>query len=97
MLGCPSEIKPYEDDQKPDDEQPVHAKHVYKTAYEELFPGKPVPEVIGVTCCSQFAVTRETIRKRPLSDYVSYRNWLMKAALGDDLSGRVLEYSWHSE
>lgn len=97
MLGCPSEIKPLEDDHQPEGEEPVHAKHVYKTAFEELFPGAPVPAVIGVTCCSQFAVTRETVRSRPREDYVAYREWLTKAALGDDLSGRVLEYSWHSK
>lgn len=95
VLGCPSEIKPFEDDFEPTGDVPVHAKHVYKTAFEQLFPGAEVPTVIGVTCCSQFAVTKETVRSRPREDYVSYRDWLTKASLGDDLSGRVLEYSWH--
>jgi hypothetical protein len=27
---------------------------------------------------------------------VRFREWLIVSALGDDLSGRVLEYSWHS-
>jgi hypothetical protein len=95
VLGCPSEIKPFEDDYEPKKDEPVHAKYAYKKAYEQLFPGETVPEKIGVTCCSQFAVRRETILQRPKADYVAYRDWLVKAPLGDDISGRVLEYSWH--
>ena len=76
---------------------PVSAKRVYKKAFEELFPGEQVPEAIGVACCSQFAVRREAIRMRPRADYIRYRNWLMETELEDSLSGRVLEYSWHSE
>ncbi|KAH7329465.1 hypothetical protein B0I35DRAFT_456822 [Stachybotrys elegans] len=95
VLGCPAEIKPKLDQSPPVEGEPVHAKHVYKAAYEELFPDLDVPDVIGVTCCSQFAVRRETIRRRPREDYVRYRDWLMTTKLGDDLSGRVLEYSWH--
>lgn len=97
VLGCPSEIMPVVDAAPPKENEPIHAKHVYKGAFEELFPDLPVPEVIGVTCCSQFAARRETIRKRPKKDYMRYRQWLIESTLPDDLSGRVLEYSWHSE
>lgn len=98
MLGCPVEIRPIDDEDSDGARkaEPVTAKRVYKRAFEELFPGQPVPETIGVTCCSQFAVRRETIWQRPRSDYVRYREWLMSSSLADDLSGRVLEYSWHS-
>ncbi|CAM1505157.1 Fc.00g107940.m01.CDS01 [Cosmosporella sp. VM-42] len=95
VLGCPAEIKPIQDATPGKKGEPVHAKHVYKGAFEELFPSLPVPETIGVTCCSQFAVRRETIRKKPKEEYIRYREWLTTSPLGDDLSGRVLEYSWH--
>ncbi|VUC20656.1 unnamed protein product [Clonostachys rosea] len=95
VLGCPVEIHPIKDDVPGKKGEPVHAKRAYKKAYEELFPEFPVPEAIGVTCCSQFAVRRETIWKRPKADYERYRDWLVTSPLGDDISGRVLEYSWH--
>lgn len=96
VLGCPAEIRPARDEATPMEGKPVHARAVYKKAFEELFPEAAVPEQIGVTCCSQFAVRRETILQRPRADYVRYREWLVNSPLRDDLSGRVLEYSWHS-
>jgi hypothetical protein len=95
ILGCPTEIRPKLDEAAPVKGAPVHAKSVYKKGFEQLFPELEMPDAIGVTCCSQFALRRETIRQRPLSDYVRYRDWLKESPLGDDLSGRVLEYSWH--
>lgn len=97
VLGCPAEIKPIQDEAPSKEGEPVHARHVYKAAFQELFPSLEVPEEVGVTCCSQFAVRREVIRKRPRAEYVRFREWLIVSPLGDDLSGRVLEYSWHSE
>lgn len=97
VLGCPVEIRPKVDATPGKAGEPVHAKHVYKAAFEELFPGVEVPDEIGVNCCSQFGVRRETIKQRPKSEYIRYREWLKKSPLGDDLSGRVLEYSWHCE
>jgi len=95
VLGCPVEIKPAKDESPPREHEPVTAKHVYKPAFEELFPGQPMPDEIGVSCCSQFAVRREVIWRRPKEEYERYRDWLVSSPLGDDLSGRVLEYSWH--
>lgn len=91
------EIRPLIDDTAPSQFEPVHAKHVYKDAFEELFPHMAVPEEVGVTCCSQFAVRREAVWQKPREEYVRYRDWLTTSPLGDDLSGRVLEYSWHRE
>jgi hypothetical protein len=100
VLGCPSEIRPFEDEaasasKKEDDD--VATKDVFKKAFQELLPELEVPSVVGVSCCSQFAVTRETIRRRPRSDYIRFQQWLISTALEDGLSGRVLEYMWHSE
>jgi len=104
-LGCPAEIQPikeyeeamaaYDDDlDVPGD---LKTGPIYKTAFEALFPGQPVPETIGASCCAQFAVTGEKVRQRLKSDYEAYRRWLLETELPDHVSGRVLEYSWHSK
>ncbi|KAI0391894.1 hypothetical protein F5Y17DRAFT_478245 [Xylariaceae sp. FL0594] len=109
-IGCPREIRPFVDDvaaggrrkgkagdgdEGEDDEEPLKAKHVYKQAFEQLLPGTPVPDLVAVSCCSQFGVTRETVRRRPRADYVHFRDWLLETPLDDALNGRVLEFSWH--
>lgn len=94
-LGCPKEIRPLE---HPVDEitSETSADQVYAAAFRELFPDILVPETVGASCCAQFAVTRETILKRPREDYEKYQRWLLETALEDGLSGRIMEYSWHS-
>ncbi|KAK8025040.1 hypothetical protein PG990_002863 [Apiospora arundinis] len=100
VIGCPAEIRPMED-AVTDDEMVVRkraaptAKEVYKDAFEQLLPGHPVPEVVAVSCCSQFAVTKEMIRRRPRADYIHFLQWLLNTPLEDALSGRVFEFAWH--
>lgn len=98
ILGCPVEIYPHEDrlDGPGEDVIPT-AKHIYSKSYSELFPGYEVPSEVGVPCCSQFGVTRETVLSRPKEDYVRYREWLLETKLSDAISGRVFEYAWHSK
>ncbi|KAK5111028.1 hypothetical protein LTR62_005403 [Meristemomyces frigidus] len=99
-LGCPVEIRPIEEattrtlgiDGIPED---AKAGQYYKEAFEHLFPDVPVPEEIGLSCCAQFAVTAAKVRERPRRDYERYRRWLLETPLRDDLSGRIMEYSWH--
>ncbi|PGH03972.1 hypothetical protein AJ79_07204 [Helicocarpus griseus UAMH5409] len=90
-LGCPIELRPFTDTQRPD----VHAGSYFKAGFEELFPGSPVPTEVGVSCCAQFGVTREQIHKRPKWEYEHFRQWLLDTPLPDELSGRIFEYSWH--
>lgn len=97
VIGCPGEIRPALDGAMKDEAEELQAKHIYKEAFEELFPQVPLPEVVAVSCCSQFGVTRETIRSRPRADYVRYREWLLATPLDDALNGRVFEFSWHSK
>jgi len=92
-LGCPEEIKPLAEEGE--HRAAVHAGGDYKQAFEALFPEKETPKVVGVSCCAQFAATKERIRKRPKSDFVRYRQWLLDTPLQDSISGRVFEYSWH--
>ena len=94
-LGCPYEIRPY-GDLFTTDESKTHNR-AYKQAFEDLFPGQEVPKTIGSPCCAQFTVTRVKLRERPRSDYVWYREWLIGTELGDEISGRIFEYSWHSK
>lgn len=101
-LGCPTEIRPYvEDAEKPSaaeigDKDP-RAGWYYKEAFEALFPGEVVPTEIGAPCCAQFAAAGWKIRQRPRRDYERYRQWLLDTELVDHVSGRILEYSWHSK
>lgn len=96
VLGCPVEIHPLADDGTPGPDEPISAKRIYKSAFEQMFPDQAVPEKIGAPCCSQFGVTKDAIRRRSRADYVRYRQWLLDTEASDDLSGRVLEYAWHS-
>jgi hypothetical protein len=94
-LGCPNEIKPLEEEGE--HRAAVHAGGSYKENFELLFPELKVPEKVGVSCCAQFAATKEKIKERKKEDYVRYREWLLKTELDDNISGRILEYSWHSK
>ena len=94
-LGCPAEIKPLAEEGE--HREAVHAGGDYKKAFQVLFPGKEIPREVGVSCCAQFAATGEKIRERKKEEYVGYRKWLMESELEDSISGRILEYSWHSK
>jgi len=95
LLGCPAEIKPLEEEGE--HRKDVHAGGDYKKAFQHLFPGEEVPSAVGVSCCAQFAATKEKITERKKEEYIKYRDWIMETELGDAISGRVFEYSWHSE
>jgi hypothetical protein len=108
ILGCPIEIRPHADAASAEERannngvssvsgQALTAKQIYKQAFEELMPGADVPQEVGVSCCSQFAVSREAVYRHPRANYVRWREWLLETPLADDLSGRVFEYMWHSE
>ena len=93
-LGCPAELHPLAPGSGTDDRS--QNERAYAEVFRELFPNSTVPEVVGAHCSSQFAVSRERIRERPKADYERYRQWLLDTPLGDQISGRVIEYMWHS-
>ncbi|KAJ6185930.1 hypothetical protein N7519_007231 [Penicillium mononematosum] len=65
---------------------------------DQEFPGQKYlrkPAEIGAACCAQFAVSREQIQKRPLEDYIRFRQWVIDTELSDAKSGRVMEFLWH--
>ena len=99
-LGCPSELKDFDKvptgvDAGKDPKSAQNTEFHFPAAFHELFPGTPLPKVVGVACCAQFALTRDKIRDRPITDYMRYRQWLLDTPLIDHVSGRVMEYTWH--
>ncbi|KAK4169825.1 hypothetical protein QBC43DRAFT_306728 [Cladorrhinum sp. PSN259] len=104
VLGCPTEFRPIEDvnpmwtdfrKSHPPNGHTVTTKEVYKQAFEELLPGEEVPTNVGVSCCAQFALSKDRLRTRKREEYVRWRTWLLETPLVDEVSGRVFEYMWH--
>ena len=90
--GCPEWLHPGAVDTKKDrKEEPLLAQ-----AWTELFPLRPVPEVLAQPCCAQFALSRERIQAIPLETFEFYRNWLLNTKLTDYFSGRIFEYMWQA-
>ncbi|KAI5242335.1 hypothetical protein E4T43_04815 [Aureobasidium subglaciale] len=89
--GCPDEVWPFRD---PVDKTKT-TEVAFAAAWKDIFGDDDVPEVIGVACCAQFAVSRDQILKRTKGEYVRMHRWLMATELDDQTSGRVFEYLWH--
>jgi hypothetical protein len=76
-------------------------RHVSKQLWLDVLGSGPngtedeAPEMVGQPCCAQFAVSRLQVMKRPLEDYIRYRQWVLDTELDDDESGRVMEFLWH--
>ncbi|KAJ5618577.1 hypothetical protein N7528_006688 [Penicillium herquei] len=89
--GCPDEMKPFRSPPKPGNTGEKH----YATAWKELFGNTNVPETIAAPCCSQFAVSKDQVLKRPLSDYKRMYEWVLTNDLPDEVTSNIMEYSWH--
>lgn len=89
--GCPVSISPPRDDSR----GRLSMDRVYKSAWKELFNNTRIPETISVPCCSQFAVTKDQVLQRPLSDYVWFYQWVLGNDLADTMTSGVLENTWH--
>lgn len=89
--GCPDEVQVLRQ------EENRWAEHSMRDAWPYMFGGNEsdIPETIAQPCCSQFAVSKAQVLKRPKKDYVRYRQWLLDTPLDDATSGRVFEYLWH--
>ncbi|KAJ5716639.1 hypothetical protein N7493_008550, partial [Penicillium malachiteum] len=94
-IGCPAELEPARYlRERPDDVGHPTAME-FPNGFMELFPGEEVPEVVGVPCCSQFALSREVVRARGKEEYERMRKWLIESPLDAGTSGRIFEYAWH--
>ncbi|EAW13505.1 DUF3431 domain-containing protein [Aspergillus clavatus NRRL 1] len=89
--GCPDEIRPLDDPPRPGKPN----ERAYAQAWVDLFNNTDIPEVIGAPCCSQFAVSRDQVLKRPLSDYQRYYDWVLNNKLPDTVTAWIMEFSWH--
>ena len=87
--GCPGHLHPLADE--PDF---YRLQSVVAEQWPRLFPQDPIPEALSQPCCAQFAVSRERIRSKPLSQYMFFRDWLLRTPLTDYYSGRIWEYLW---
>lgn len=47
------------------------------------------PELVSAACCAQFAMSRDQVLKRPLEDYIQFRDWVIKTDRNDQSSGRA--------
>lgn len=91
MPGCPNWMHPG----AVDEDHNKMEESVIASAWAELFPDRPVPEVLAQPCCSQFAVSRDQIRTTAKKSYIMYRDWMLATSLRDSISGRVWEWLWH--
>ncbi|KAI1631694.1 hypothetical protein F4809DRAFT_653835 [Biscogniauxia mediterranea] len=76
-----------------DDEKKLEEPYMYE-AFSENFATNEVPEILGGPCCSQFAVTREAVRRHPQSQYQQNMDWLVQTDWTDYIAGRVWEHMW---
>lgn len=89
--GCPVEVRP-----NPGGEDGIYDwAAAYGDAWEQLWPGVPMPLEIGAPCCAQFAVSRTQVLQRTVRDYERVRQWLWTTHIESYKSGRIMEYTWH--
>jgi len=74
--------------------------HVTPEIWADIFTGtstekSEAPKQVGAACCAQFAVSKDQVRIRPLSDYIHFREWIVETEKSDAKSGRVMEFLWH--
>ncbi|KAF6225593.1 hypothetical protein HO133_009593 [Letharia lupina] len=84
-----------------------HNAHVTPEVWKDVFAGTSkeekapsntngqAPTLVGAACCAQFAVSKDQVLARPLSDYERFREWIIDTEKSDAKSGRVLEFLWH--
>lgn len=88
--GCPDWMHPGTVEEDINKQEEV----MLAKSWSEIFPMDPIPRVLAQPCCAQFAISRSRIEALPLARYVFYRDWMLRTALSDYLSGRVWEYIW---
>lgn len=92
--GCPDWIRPAAAMRGEGRSRDRYEEEMVGWVWGQVFPGHEVPEVLAQPCCSQFAVSRETIRKVKLEKFRELRGWVVQTELNDSVSGRMWEYLW---
>ena len=88
--GCPEWLHP----KNAQESLAKQEEEVLSRTWTELFPTSPIPKALGQACCAQFALSRERILSISLSQFIFYRDWIMRTPLSDYVSGRIWEYTW---
>ncbi|KAH8885941.1 hypothetical protein GQ53DRAFT_785132 [Thozetella sp. PMI_491] len=63
-----------------------------REAFQANFGPVNVPEILAGPCCSQFAVTREAVRRNPKDQYKRSMDWLVQTGWTDYIAGRTWEH-----
>jgi hypothetical protein len=92
--GCPDWLHLDRPESELDPGRKMEERYFTPAIWKELHPEAPIPYAISQPCCAQFMVSRERIRSHPRSEYLRYREWLITTSLTDEMSGRVMEYTW---
>ena len=88
--GCPEWLHP----NNAKESLAKQEEEVLSRSWKELFPTSPLPEALGQACCAQFALSRERILSISLSQFIFYRDWVIRTPLSNYVSGRIWEYTW---
>ena len=88
--GCPEWLHP----KNAQESLAKQEEEVLSRSWKELFSASPIPKALGQACCAQFALSRERILSISLSQFIFYRDWIMRTPLSDYVSGRIWEYTW---
>lgn len=94
--GCPLAVEPL--DPSKHDIATINVRARFADVYQQLFnvSKSDVPKAIGSTCCAQFVVTRDQIRKRPREDYARMLQWLADNTIDNARDqGWIFEITWH--
>ncbi|ETS80987.1 hypothetical protein PFICI_05989 [Pestalotiopsis fici W106-1] len=68
---------------------------IFGPTFRDIFGADAeMPALMGGTCCSQFAVMRETVQSVPLERWRYMREWIRTTDLDDGMVGRVFESLW---
>ena len=91
--GYPSSVLTRE--AKPNSQEAFEAQYAqFHEIWDAIFPGHPVPQRIGGASGAQFALTRETARKVPLTELKRLRQWIIDIDLDAKAAGAVFELLW---
>jgi hypothetical protein len=75
-------------------ESPKGEEFLMGRAFRANFPGETVPEILSGPCCSQFAVSKDAVRSRPLKQYERSTKFLLDSSWSDQMIGRTWEHMW---
>jgi hypothetical protein len=92
--GCPDWLHIDRPEEEWDLVKKTEERYFTKDLWQQLHPEAPFPASMSQPCCAQFAVSKDRIRTRPRSEYIRYREWLLNTELKDEISGRIMEYTW---